>query len=109
MRDTGIGISPADQKRIFGLFAQADSSSARKFGGTGLGLAVARQLVELMGGTIELESVRGEGSTFSFRLPLAVVAASAAAYRVLVVDDNMVTGVRLRIPIFGWGLHAGAG
>ncbi len=69
--DTGIGISQMQQGRIFEAFEQADASTERKFGGTGLGLAVARQLVALHGGRLRVESSPGEGSTFSFTLPTA--------------------------------------
>ena len=71
VRDTGIGIAPEHQKRIFRAFEQADGSAERLYGGTGLGLAVSRQLVELHGGKLEVESVPGEGSMFSFSLPVA--------------------------------------
>ena len=69
--DTGIGMRPEQQKHIFDAFEQADASVEREYGGTGLGLAVTRQLVELHGGEIWVESRPGEGSTFSFSLPLA--------------------------------------
>ncbi len=69
--DTGIGIAPEQQEKIFDFFVQADSSTQREYGGTGLGLAVSRQLVELHNGHIKVESVPGEGSTFSFTLPIA--------------------------------------
>jgi len=70
VRDTGIGIAPEQQARIFHEFEQADGGSARKFGGTGLGLAISRRIVERMGGRIEVESKPGEGSTFRAIVPL---------------------------------------
>ncbi len=66
VRDTGIGIPPEKQQLIFQAFAQADSSTTRKYGGTGLGLTISQQLVELMGGRIWVESEAGRGSTFHF-------------------------------------------
>ncbi|MCC7220373.1 MAG: response regulator [Candidatus Contendobacter sp.] len=71
VRDTGIGIEPKVQALLFQAFSQADSSHARRFGGPGLGLAITRQLVELMGGTIGVDSTPGQGSTFSFTVALA--------------------------------------
>ena len=99
MRDTGIGIPQDRMDRLFTSFSQVDASTTRRFGGTGLGLAISKRLVELMGGTISVESEQGSGSTFAITLP--VVAAEVpsqihleqglprlAGKRMLVVDDN---------------------
>ena len=99
VRDTGIGITAAQQAKLFSAFTQADASTTRKYGGTGLGLAISRKLAELMGGALTLESVaapaEGHGSTFRFTVAVQEVAvptpaaeAELAGRRVLVVDDN---------------------
>ena len=96
--DTGIGISDAEQARLFQPFTQADATITRRFGGTGLGLTICQQLVGLMGGEIRVDSQPGRGSTFSFDVSFAVAAddpvATSPSYfdprglRTLVVDDN---------------------
>jgi signal transduction histidine kinase/DNA-binding response OmpR family regulator len=96
VRDTGIGISADARSRLFTAFAQADGSTTRRFGGTGLGLAISRHLIELMGGSIGVDSVVGQGSTFWFSVPIVAAASmpavphpgELAGRRVLVVDDN---------------------
>jgi PAS domain S-box-containing protein len=97
VEDTGIGIPVEAQKKIFQAFTQADGSTTRKYGGTGLGLSISRQLVELMGGRLELHSVVGEGSSFWFTLTLEKQAghpardpssSRLAGARLLVVTEN---------------------
>ena len=93
VRDTGLGLSPAAQASIFERFAQADETRRKVIGGTGLGLSIARELVELMGGTIGVTSKQGVGSCFSFELPLAE-AAEADGFEEPVRSQVIVLGSR---------------
>ena len=129
VRDTGIGVAPEHQEAIFASFAQADSATNRTYGGTGLGLAISQQFVEMMGGSIELDSEPGRGSTFRFEacLPLAPalesedptrelldadLAQALHSKRILVVDDNDTHRRVLLATLQGWsseGLASAAG
>jgi signal transduction histidine kinase/DNA-binding response OmpR family regulator len=103
VRDTGIGMTPAQLARLFEAFSQADAATTRKYGGTGLGLALSRRLCRMMGGDVTVESEAGRGSTFTVRLPALVTPASepgaeaatpvspqapASHGTVLVIDDE---------------------
>ncbi len=111
--DTGIGIAPEAQERIFNRFTQADDSITRRFGGTGLGTTIAKELVELMGGRIGLHSQPGKGSTFWFAIELekqpaalspAAGAGGIAGSRVLIVSpDAGISGI-LREYLASWGI-----
>ena len=97
--DTGIGISPEQQKNLFQAFQQAESSTSRKFGGTGLGLVISKTIVEMMGGKIWIESELGNGSTFSFTVQLERGAGEYTGYlkpgenlsylRIIAIDDDI--------------------
>jgi len=114
VEDTGIGIPADKQARIFESFTQVDGSTARRFGGTGLGLTICRQLVEMMGGRIWVESALGQGSTFHFTAsfgiskaagsPKPVDKAQLKGMRVLVVDDNLTNRRILERLLAGWGM-----
>ena len=112
--DTGIGIEPENQSRIFEEFVQEDVSTTRRYGGTGLGLAIARQLVELMGGQLSLVSVPGKGSTFSVDLSLQVADAATPApdqpadlvgLRILVADESGSVRRIIGQALGHWGAH----
>ncbi len=79
VRDTGIGVPVEEQQRVFEAFAQADSSTRRRFGGTGLGLSISSRLVNMMGGRIRLESTEGSGSCFAFEISVDVRQAEPSA------------------------------
>ncbi|WP_198147471.1 response regulator [Sphingobium chungbukense] len=112
--DTGPGIAPAKQRLIFEAFSQADASFTRRFGGTGLGLTIASQLVQLMGGRLELSSEVGRGSIFHFTIPFVLSRVEPAGrsieqpslrdLAVLVVDDNDTNRRILDEMIRGWGM-----
>jgi two-component system sensor histidine kinase/response regulator len=108
VRDTGMGMTPEQSAKLFQPFTQADSSTTRKHGGTGLGLTICRRLVELMGGRIWLESQPGVGSTFLFTVWLGVGATTGTRkiipeklgrLRVLVADDNPAAREILQEPL----------
>jgi PAS domain S-box-containing protein len=111
VRDTGIGIARDKQATLFQPFTQADSSMSRRFGGSGLGLSIAKRLVELMQGSIGFESVAEQGSRFWFTLPLQRATAGSrdarsrvfAGTRVLVVDDNATNRIILHRYLTAWG------
>jgi len=114
VRDTGIGIAPQAQERIFEHFSQADGSTTREHGGSGLGLAICRRLLGLMGGSIGVTSAPNEGATFvvDVVLPCAQRAAREAlgmaaldGVRVLVVDDNRTNREILHQQLTGWGMQ----
>ncbi|WP_371323730.1 response regulator [Dechloromonas sp. ZY10] len=113
--DTGIGISPEQQDKLFSPFVQADGSTSRRYGGSGLGLAICRRLVELMGGNIGLESAPGLGSTFHFSLSYPLSERSIQRpcrdpeglrnLRALIVDDNDQAREIMAQMLRGFGLH----
>ena len=115
VKDTGIGINPDQIDKIFSAFDQADSSTTRSYGGTGLGLYISERLVSAMGGDIGVESTPGEGSRFWFDLPLKVAAESTAteqsqepairsfAANILLVEDNKVNQLVAKGLLENWG------
>jgi PAS domain S-box-containing protein len=112
VRDTGIGIPEDRLDRLFKVFSQVDASTTRRYGGSGLGLAICQKLVEIMGGTIRVDSRPGEGSTFSFELPLELAQVQnpapgtsvLAGRRVLIVDDNETNRRMLALQLARWDM-----
>jgi CheY-like chemotaxis protein len=108
--DTGIGIAPEAQNRLFVPFSQADPSTTRRYGGTGLGLAVCKQLAEALGGGIGVHSEPGRGSTFWFTVAVGVGEGAPATHvglrsrRALVVDDQQVARAALAEQLRAWGM-----
>ena len=115
--DTGIGIPSDKQRHIFDAFAQADSSTTRRYGGTGLGLSIAKQLCEMMGGSIDLTSEPGRGSTFRFTArfsrqsegtqPVDTGLLLFQGMSVLVVEDNAVRRRNMKDQLSSWGIRVG--
>jgi CheY-like chemotaxis protein/HPt (histidine-containing phosphotransfer) domain-containing protein len=115
VRDTGIGISPEQQQRLFRAFSQADASTTRRYGGTGLGLAISARLIEMMQGRIWVESEAGQGSTFSFVAEFGIAENQShprpaqlqhvRGLPVLVVDDNTTNRRILQETLNHWGMQ----
>ncbi len=115
--DTGIGIPREKLAAIFDKFTQADASTSRRYGGTGLGLAICKHLIELMGGSISVESEEGKGSTFCFTVPFKLASdscqepasiADLRGLRVLIVDDNEINRRVIHEQISAWGMRNGS-
>jgi signal transduction histidine kinase/DNA-binding response OmpR family regulator len=115
VRDTGIGIPKDRMDRLFKSFSQVDASTTRRYGGTGLGLVITKRLVELMGGEISVASENGEGTSFSFNLPVEVAEvpdrtsqeaqlSAIKGARVLIVDDNRTNRIILSERLRAWEL-----
>ena len=114
VKDTGIGIPPERANRLFKPFSQADGSTTRKYGGTGLGLTISKQLVELMGGKIGVDSQPGAGSEFWFTAimkkspmhpPVQAEASHLVGLKILIVDDNSTNRIILSHHTESWGMH----
>jgi PAS domain S-box-containing protein len=109
--DTGIGIAPENQSKLFAPFTQVDASTTRKYGGTGLGLAICKEIVTLMGGEIALESQLGKGSKFWFTVTFPKAVSSVenpkviTQWRLLVVDDNATNRKVIYHQAARWGMQ----
>ncbi len=114
--DPGVGLAEHELNLLFEPFVQSESSTARKYGGTGLGLSISKRLVELMGGTLGVNSVKGHGSTFWFSVPLEVSSSQSvkdlapahlAGLKVLIVDDDRSACEIFHTYVLSWGLRNG--
>ena len=115
VRDTGIGIAPDAQARLFQAFSQADASTTRLYGGTGLGLAICKRIVDLMGGRIQVQSELGRGATFSFEIPLLKVQGDMPVRelefgggRLLLLSADTRLRSRLSMLLPNWGMRVTA-
>ncbi|MFK7845175.1 MAG: response regulator [Rhodothermales bacterium] len=116
VKDTGIGIPEDRMDRLFKSFSQVDASTTRRYGGTGLGLVITKKLVELMGGEIKIVSTVGEGTTFSFEIPVHTTELPTSANqseqisliqkrRILIVDDNQTNRLILSNKLQAWNIN----
>jgi CheY-like chemotaxis protein len=113
VRDTGIGINPENQKKIFNAFSQEDGTVTRKYGGTGLGLTISNKLLALMNSSLQLKSSPGKGSSFYFDLTLTVEQGTSNKWenissikKVLIVDDNENNRVIVTQMLLLEGIHS---
>lgn len=113
IKDSGIGMPESVQSKLFQAFSQADSTTTRKYGGTGLGLSISQRLIQLMGGTIGVESQLNQGSTFWIEVPLQIATEQQPTHlnpvclqgkRVFVVDDNQTNCRFLKLQLSSWGM-----